>query len=118
MSDSDKPDTQELILKQLKSIKIALCLVVVIMLLLSGVIVVGGVVVGIASLRGGDHYADEDGYETGMKTSDGYTDHSTGEAVRIQYNEVHVDPTSVTTSSPETVTNKAIQINQPISRVE
>ena len=64
MSDSDKPDTQALILKQLKSIKIALCLVVVIMLLLSGVIVVGGVVVGIAAFSGGDHYADEDGYET------------------------------------------------------
>ena len=43
MSDSDKPDTQALILKQLKFIKIALCLVVVMMLLLSGVIVVGGV---------------------------------------------------------------------------
>ena len=56
MSDSDKPDTQALILKQLKSIKIALCLVVVIMLLLSGVIVVGGVVAGIAAFSGGDHY--------------------------------------------------------------
>ena len=51
MSDSNKPDTQELILKQLKSIKIALCLVVVMMLLLSGVIVVGGVVVGIAASK-------------------------------------------------------------------
>ena len=59
MSDSDKPDTQALILKQLKSIKIALCLVVVIMLLLSGVIVVGGVVVGIASFSGGDEYPTE-----------------------------------------------------------
>ena len=64
MSDSDKPDTQALILKQLKSIKIALCLVVVIMLLLSGVIVVGGVVAGIAAFNGGDHYADDHGYHT------------------------------------------------------
>ena len=56
MSDSDKPDTQALILKQLKSIKVALCLVVVIMLLLSGVIVVGGVVVGIAAFKSNDHY--------------------------------------------------------------
>ena len=56
MADSDKPDTQALILKQLKSIKIALCLVVVIMLLLSGVIVVGGVVAGIAAFSGGAHY--------------------------------------------------------------
>ena len=54
MSDSDKPDTQALILKQLKSIKIALCLVVVMMLLLSGVIVVGGVVAGIAVSGGFD----------------------------------------------------------------
>ena len=34
------------------------------MLLLSGVIVVGGVVVGIAAFSGGDHYADENGYDT------------------------------------------------------
>ena len=68
MSDSDKPDTQELILKQLKSIKIALCLVVVIMLLLSGVIVVGGVVVGIAASKSNDHY---DVYaDTGAKVED------------------------------------------------
>ena len=46
------------ILKQLKSIKIALCLVVVIMLLLSGVIVVGGVVVGIASFSSPKQSAD------------------------------------------------------------
>ena len=56
MSDSDKPDTQALILKQLKSIKIALCLVVVMMLLLSGVIVVGGVVVGIVASKSNDPY--------------------------------------------------------------
>ena len=62
MEDSDKPDTQELILKQLKSIKVALCLVVVIMLLLSGVIVVGGVVVGIAAFKSNDHYG---GYDVG-----------------------------------------------------
>ena len=61
MEDSDKPDTQELILKQLKSIKIALCLVVVMMLLLSGVIVVGGVVVGIVASKG-DEPADPDAY--------------------------------------------------------
>ena len=66
MSDSDKPDTQALILKQLKSIKIALCLVVVIMLLLSGVIVVGGVVAGIAAFSGGAHY---DYAEPEIKTS-------------------------------------------------
>ena len=64
MEDSGKPDTQELILKQLKFIKIALCLVVVMMLLLSGVIVVGGVVVGIAAFKSNDHNADGDGYET------------------------------------------------------
>ena len=86
MPDSDKPDTQALILKQLKFIKIALCLVVVMMLLLSGVIVVGGVVVGIAAFSGGDQKTIED-----IRM-----DYSTGEAVRIQYNEVHVDPTSAT----------------------
>ena len=61
MPDSDKPDTQALILKQLKSIKIALCLVVVIMLLLSGVIVVGGVVVGIAVQEGIPFLGGDDG---------------------------------------------------------
>ena len=66
MSDSAKPDTQELILKQLKSIKIALCLVVVMMLLLSGVIVVGGVVVGIAAFKSNnDHYGGYPDTDTG-----------------------------------------------------
>ena len=51
MPDLDKPDTQALILKQFKSIKIALCLVVVMMLLLSGLIVAGGVVVGLAAFN-------------------------------------------------------------------
>ena len=82
MSDSDKPDTQALILKQLKSIKIALCLVVVMMLLLSGLIVVGGVVAGIAVSGGFDQKTIEEGVRM---------DYSTGEAVRIRYNEVHVE---------------------------
>jgi len=85
MADSDKPDTQALILKQLKSIKIALCLVVVIMLLLSGVIVVGGVVAGIAAFSGGDHYSDENGYDT-MAADAEYTED-------MGMNEIN-DPTS------------------------
>ncbi len=42
MADPDKPETQALILKQLKSIKVALWAHVVMIVLLTGVITLGG----------------------------------------------------------------------------
>ena len=45
MADSDKPETQALILKQLKSIKVALWAHVVMIVLLTGVITAGGCVI-------------------------------------------------------------------------
>ena len=57
MADSDKPDPQALILKQLKSIKITLWAVVVLIVLFTGGgVVVGGVIAGIKAFyfSGGD----------------------------------------------------------------
>ena len=45
MEDVDKPDTQVLILKQLKSIKVALWTHVVMIVLLTGVITLGGCII-------------------------------------------------------------------------
>ena len=80
MADSDKPDTQALILKQLKSIKVALWAVVVLIVLFTGGGVIGGgVIAGIVAFGVGEDASEEkEGYSTKRVSSTSKRDFITG----------------------------------------
>ena len=72
MEDSDKPNNEALVLKQLKSIKVALWMLVTVFVVLPVVGAIGtGVVIGFIALKGGDSHPEaktEDRWDTGVMT--------------------------------------------------
>ena len=72
MADSDKPNSELLDLKQLKSIKVALWTLVTVFVILPVIAGIGtGVVIGFIALKGGDSHPEaktEDRWDTGVMT--------------------------------------------------
>ena len=72
MEDSDKPNNEVLVLKQLKSIKVALWTLVTVFVILPVIAGIGtGVVIGFIALKGGDSHPEaktEDRWDTGVMT--------------------------------------------------
>ena len=70
MADSDKPNSELLDLKQLKSIKVALWTLVTVFVILPVIAGIGtGVVIGFIALKGGDSHPEaktEDRWDTGV----------------------------------------------------
>ena len=75
MADSDKPNNEALVLKQLKSIKVALWTLVTVFVILPVVAGIGtGVVIGIMALTADDAYSGDAVTETDGWDTSGWSD--------------------------------------------